>query len=153
MRKKLYPIIFFFLLAIFGFLSCVQVNSGAGITFGEQFRIEYDQTIRLEDGTEVRFLELKKDIRCPEDALCPYEGEAVILIAIERDDRLGDVFEISIPGFIDRYSRDGHIPKKYWEYRFTLLQLDPYPLPDHSEPKQRYVATLIVEKSDEEVPE
>lgn len=120
------------------------------MVFGTQFRIEYDQVVRLEDGTEITFLDLKKDTRCPEDAICLYDGEATILIALTRGDSPGDVLDITIPGFVDRYSREGHGIRELSNYRFTFLQLDPYPLPDYSEPKQQYVATIIVDKIGEE---
>jgi hypothetical protein len=128
------------------FVSCVPSGTGDEAVFGKQFRIEYDQVIRLEDGTEITFLDLKKDTRCPEDALCLYNGEATILVALAREDKIGDVLDITIPGFVDRFSREGHGTKEQWDYRFTLLQLDPYPLPDYSEPKQQYVATILVER-------
>lgn len=126
--------------------SCMPGDTGTDIAFGKQFKIEYDQKVRLEDGTEFKFLELHKDTRCPEDALCVFEGEAIIVVTLEREDQFGEVFELTIPGLVDRYSTRGHKPKEYGEYRFTLLQLDPYPFSDHSEPKHRYEATLIVEK-------
>ncbi len=125
--------------------SCVPADTRDEVVFGKHFRIEYDQVVRLVDGTEVTFLDLKRDTRCPEDAICLYDGEATILITLTRGDSLGYVFDITIPGFVDRYSREGHGIREHWNYRFTLLQLDPYPLPDYSEPKQHYVATIIVD--------
>jgi hypothetical protein len=144
--------IFFVSLIVYmwGMFSCIPSNTGPEIQFGERFRIEYDQAVQLQDGTEIRFLELKKDTRCPEDALCAYEGEAIIAITLEHENRPGGVIELSIPGLIDIYSAERHISKSYWGYEFTLMQLDPYPLVDHSEMKQRYVATLIVGKEEGE---
>lgn len=139
-------------LLMLGTNSCDFTDRTTEIAFGQEFRVEYDQTVRLEDGTELRFLELKKDTRCPEDALCPYEGEAVIALVLEDDDRPGSVVELKIPGLADRHSRDRHKPEQFWEYRLTLLQLDPYPLTDHIERRFRYVATLLVEKKEGEDP-
>ncbi len=150
MKAKFYVFAVAVTLFIMGGYSCLPSDTGPEIPFGQQFRLQYDQVITLQDGTEVRFLELKKDTRCPEDALCAHDGEAIIAIAIEHEDRLGSVIELTVPGLVDLYSSGRHISKSYWGYEFTLLQLDPYPLVDHSEMKQRYVATLIVEKNEEE---
>jgi hypothetical protein len=148
MSVKYYVFFISLIVYAWGAFSCVPSTTGNEIQFGERFRIEYDQTVRLQDGTEIRFLELKKDTRCPEDALCAYEGEAIIAIALEHENRLGSVIELSILGLIDVYSAKRHISKNYWGYEFTLMQLDPYPLVDHSEMKQRYVATLIVDREE-----
>lgn len=147
---NLFPSFSIKICCIIFFFSCVPANTGDEVVFGTQFRIEYDQVVRLEDGTEITFLDLKKDTRCPEDAICLYDGEATILIALTRGDSPGDVLDITIPGFVDRYSREGHGIRELSNYRFTFLQLDPYPLPDYSEPKQQYVATIIVDKIGEE---
>jgi hypothetical protein len=150
MSVKYYVFFVSLIVYAWGVFSCVPSDTGNDIQFGERFRVEYDQTVRLQDGTEIRFLDLKKDTRCPEDALCAYEGEALIVIALEHDNRLGSVIELSIPGLVDVFSEKRHISKSYWGYEFTLMQLDPYPLVDQSEMKQRYVATLIVDRDEGE---
>ncbi len=145
MKINVFAIILILSFGILYFNACTPPDRTTGIPFGQEFRIEYDHTVSLEDGTEVRFLDLKKDTRCPEDALCAYDGEAVILVAFEREDRLGDVIEVTIPGLVDRYSKQRHRQKEFWGYKITLLQLDPYPLSDHAESKFRYVAMLRVD--------
>ncbi len=149
MKINVYAIALVLSLYILQLYSCTPGDPDAGIPFGQEFRVVYDHTVSLEDGTEVRFLDLKKDTRCPEDALCAYDGEAVILVALEREDRLGDLVEVPIPGLVDRYSKQRHRQKEFWGYRITLLQLDPYPLSDHAESKFRYVATLRVDALNE----
>jgi hypothetical protein len=127
--------------------ACIQGDRREA-AYGEQFRLNYDQVMILEDGNKITFLELVREARCPEDALCTWDGEAEIAVALERVDESGTVVSLTIPGFTDRYSTEKHVPETVWGYRLTLLQLDPYPQIDRSEGRRRYVATLMVEKND-----
>ncbi len=150
MTMKLYVFGASALFIIIALFSCVPIDEGEGIPFGQEFRVEYGQAVTLEDGIELTFLELKREARCPDDAICTWDGEAVIAVALGYEDELGSVIELTIPGQVDAQSREGHIYKKQRNYRLSLRQLDPYPLVDHVESKHRYVARVIVDKINEE---
>jgi hypothetical protein len=130
------------------FSGCVQTDRHAGgREFGKTFQLAFDTSVQMEGGTEISFIQLLKDSRCPDDALCTWEGEAVIAIAVQHDRESPNVVEMKIPGYVDRYSTEGHSTFILPEFTITLLQLDPYPVIDHSQPKIAYVATLLIEKN------
>jgi hypothetical protein len=135
------------LFALISISACNHLDPGV-IAIGEVFSLNFDQSHLLEDGSSISFIQLRRDSRCPDDAICTWEGEAVIVVAVENENEndAGSIVELRIPGFIDQHSRGGHKPEIIAGYRITLLQLDPYPQIDHVETKRRYTATLIVEE-------
>jgi len=149
MKMKVSVFIVVMVLTGIGQYSCEPVED-EGIPFGEEFRVEYGQSVTLEDGIELTFLELKRETRCPEGAVCTWDGEAVISVSMGHEDEIGSVFELSIPGHVDAQSSTGHTYKQHRDYNVSLRQLDPYPLIDHTESKHRYVARVVVEQLNEE---
>lgn len=95
---------------------------------------------------EVAFLRVLQDQRCPLNATCIQEGDAVIQLQGKSAEGGFDTFEARLPA--KAAPTDTTIPWDVWSgYRFRLLQLDPYPQAGVAVDSSAYVATLLVRKS------
>jgi hypothetical protein len=95
---------------------------------------------------EIAFLRVLRDERCPKNATCIQQGDAVIQLQGKSAEGGFDTFVARLPG--GAAPTDTTIPWDVWSgYRFRLLQLDPYPTAGVTVDSSAYVATLLVRKS------
>jgi hypothetical protein len=87
----------------------------------DSIRIRVGQTVVVE-GVKVRFGAVESDSRCPIDAVCVWEGDAVSVFVVEQNcDCRSPAFELKLHTTLQ--------PKSGTAYGFKveLLQLSPYP--------------------------
>ena len=87
----------------------------------DSVRVRVGQTIVVE-GVKVRFSAVESDSRCPMDAVCVWEGDAVAVFLVEQNcDCRTPAFELKLHTTLQ--------PKSGTAYGFkvTLLNLQPYP--------------------------
>jgi hypothetical protein len=116
------------------------------IEYGNRFSMNYNSSVKFEDGSRLVFTDLLSESRCPDGALCGWEGEAKILVSVESSDTLRLQSEMTIRGFATSTSSTGHDTLIVDSLAIILLQLDPYPQIDQSEPKQHYRAIFSVHR-------
>lgn len=99
-----------------------------------------EPVISDQDDLTIRLLEVE-DTRCPEDAMCAWEGNATVMMRGEHNGNVED-FTLNIYGS-DEY------PNKIdlWEFEITLNDLTPYPKTANDEVKLKdYDVSLTVQK-------
>lgn len=117
------------------------------IGYGKQFILNYNSAVLLENGSRLIFTDLLGESRCPDGALCAWEGEAIILVTLESPDTTRFQSEMTLRGYATQASTTGHDTLSVGSLSVILLQLDPYPQIDHTEPKQHYKAVFLVEET------
>ncbi len=73
-------------------------------------------SVTLPDGTVLTFIEKVEDSRCPADAVCIWQGNAVL--AFDHD---GDRFEVT-------WGASGDGTARFGPYRLAVTDAQPYPL-------------------------
>jgi hypothetical protein len=95
---------------------------------------------------EVNFLRVAEDSRCPLNATCVRNGDAVIQMLGKSAEGGFDTFQARLPG--NTSPTDTTIAWDVWSgYRFRLLKLEPYPRAGVPVDTLSYVATILVRKS------
>lgn len=92
----------------------------------------------------LQFDSVLTDSRCPMGALCVWEGMAAARFRILPTAKDTLSITLNIRGYTTRADSTRHLPLDTLGYRFTLLQLDPYPkigVPIHP---GDYIATLRI---------
>lgn len=119
----------------------VPVHQPIDITLrqGERVLLNPDEIL-------LEFTTTEEDSRCPEDAVCIWEGRAIIRLQLNPDHPSPSEFALTIPGTVQSPYDGTHIDTL--GYRWTLRQLNPYP---RSSPPPRpivYEALLQIQKLD-----
>ncbi|MEM4369044.1 MAG: hypothetical protein QXU88_01820 [Candidatus Woesearchaeota archaeon] len=106
------------------------------------FHLKFNNTALIDDNIRVKFLRIDEDSRCPSDVLCPWEGQATIVVNIIKDNKnLGN-----FPLTIRAGGGENLSAKVFDELSIRLIKLEPYPRTDKKITPSDYVATLIVSK-------
>lgn len=116
-------------------------------TFGEQFQLVVGQKVKLSDGKnqeqdlEIKFIEVKDDSRCPQNADCFWDGEAVVKFALEKDGFSGSmIMELST-------SPNGTVKGPVTDtlgYTFEIISVTPYPQAGQTIDPNNYRVTMRV---------
>ena len=104
---------------------------------GEPFMLVPGERVTLEPmGTDVRFLRVAGDSRCPLRAQCVWAGDAAVVFEIAPRD--GDAVEHTL------HTNEGPKAVVLGSYELTLLKLNPYPdVPGDITPED-YRAMLVL---------
>lgn len=135
------------LLLCIALLSCDDTPSrptinGNGTTF--TIFINTDQYI---DGLDrFGFQRVDSDGRCPTDAVCVWEGIAHTRFWLKKPSSDTAFIPLSIYGYITEKDSTHLLPRDTLGYRFTLRQLDPYPLTKVKPDPNAYVAKVFIKK-------
>lgn len=87
----------------------------------DSVRIRVGQTIIVE-GVKVRFSAVESDSRCPMDAVCVWQGDAVAVFVVEQNcECRTPAFELKLHTTLEPKSGSAY------GFRVELLQLAPYP--------------------------
>jgi hypothetical protein len=129
------------LLCIVG--SCDDNPAGPTAALDVPFSLQQGQTAVLDSaGTTIRFERVLNDGRCPSDVMCVWEGEASIEVKVGTPGMPPASIKLKIPGYVDRNDSLRHRPADTLGYRFTLMQLDPYP--KHAPPRINAVTVALI---------
>ncbi len=99
-----------------GYVLTLGGNEGEGGERSRPIVLGVGESFELPDGRDLEFVELVQDSRCPADATCIWQGEAVLRFALE-----GLRFKTTFTGPDDEVTVvDG--------WAIQVLEVQPYPL-------------------------
>lgn len=130
------------------FISCNEnPSTTSNQILDEGFLIRFGQQVSIpSENLLIKFYDLLDDSRCPINVICFWQGEATIELLISHEDINNIKAELKIEGYVDKSNTSSHKFIDTLGYRFTLMQLDPYPHTDSSYQKSDYVAMIKVGK-------
>ncbi|MCK9486181.1 MAG: hypothetical protein M0R73_05675 [Dehalococcoidia bacterium] len=141
MKMLLLPVLAASVLAL-AFVSFVTPLRGAtGVTpvqagaWGQALVIDFGSEVTLPDGAVLGFVEVVEDSRCPADAMCAWQGRAVLAFTLD-----GERFEVEYLGEEQRVEVAG--------VRIPLRDVQPYPLASQPADAEDYEVTLVVSEGD-----
>ena len=126
--------------------SCTGVGSG-NKNISDSLRLSFGDFNEIE-GTDfkIALTDIKSESRCPSDVVCVWQGvaEAEFTLVAGESDTTRIIIEIF--GYVDTENGEPRFIDKSG-YRWTLQQLDPYPVSTTQTQKEDYVALLKVEEN------
>ncbi|MCK9425510.1 MAG: hypothetical protein M0Q21_05675 [Ignavibacteriaceae bacterium] len=137
------PIFVFILVLFFAQPGCLDVSTPVikkavpdGIRLGEEFFLSLNKEITIigEDLT-IKFLSIHEDSRCPINVVCVWEGNAHIIVLLNKIDTL-DLNTSLTPKEV--------VYKNI--YKISLIEVQPYPISEQPIPIENYKVKLKVEK-------
>lgn len=121
-------------------LLCICLACGLKVNLGQEFSLSIGQSAVIADeNLEITFEEVSEDSRCPEGAVCVWEGRVVCLMKITEGEALYNI-ELAQPGLSDEY-----VQETYKEYKFTF-KVEPYPEVDKEILNSEYRLLLTISK-------
>jgi hypothetical protein len=116
------------------FLPACETDAPVEPKLGEEFTIGYGKSITLENGSvTVAFLAVTEDSRCPEGAVCFWEGNARVLLSVTKH-------EFGLNTTLS--PKDTTIGA----YNVRLVRVDPYPKLNVERRQEEYIVTLVMDK-------
>ncbi len=100
---------------------CVVTPDGPKAELGQESSLSIGQSAVISgENLLIKFKEIAEDSRCPEGAICIWEGRVRVIVEITEN---GSPFEMVLtqPGLSDKY-----VEETYKEYRLTF-KVEPYP--------------------------
>lgn len=97
------------------------------------------ETYTFDNGDELTVTGSVQDSRCPADAICIWEGEALVYLQLNHD---SDSKSFILTTHPSSPTKEAKTDVHFWQYRIALLQVDPYP--GVSEVPQEYSVQLRV---------
>lgn len=67
--------------------ACNKDKKNTDVNIGDEFELDFDQTAFFNNGNStipIKFIEVLEDSRCPDDAICLWEGRVVIKLDIDE---------------------------------------------------------------------
>lgn len=128
----------FLVIAVFG--SVLAARTGAlgfasdGGRWPASQDVAYGESITLPDGSVLEFVEVVEDSRCPADAMCIWQGRAVVALELN-----GERFKVAFLG--------EPASVEVGEYTVTIHEVQPYPLASKPAAPSEYVVTVSVSKA------
>jgi hypothetical protein len=125
-----------FILSALFFFSCESSHHITALHFplDEEFRLQPGESMSIGDGAMlIKFKMLAEDSRCPEGAVCVWQGNARVILEVDRS-------ELALNTFLE--------PKQSTMngYTIRLVDVDPYPKIGSSIPPGNYSIRIIVTK-------
>lgn len=115
-------------------------------TFNEPILIRFGEQMYFEDNLEVTFLKVLNDSRCPQGVQCVWQGNAEIVLKIKNPEQnISEFVNLKIDGKNHRNSSN-HEEVKVNEFKFSLLELLPYPQANQSNDFMVYEALISIQK-------
>ncbi len=113
--------LYILVLAAIASLLCFCLACGLKVKLGQEFSLSIGQSAVITDeNLEITFEEVTEDSRCPEGAVCVWEGRVVCLVKITEGDTSYNI-ELAQPGLSDDYANE-----TFKGYQFTF-NVEPYP--------------------------
>jgi hypothetical protein len=135
--RKFYRLTLGLLVFLALLLSACQ-GAGSGPVLGETFELKPGEQVVFDDagGLVVKYAALIEDSRCPADAMCAVQGEALISVVLELN---GESLQAELKtggGEAGQASLGG--------FTVVLQNLEPYPLASQPVAPSDTVATFVV---------
>jgi len=118
-------------------INYVYSDDGDVVKLGLPFQLGFDQTASSEQGLKIKFVNVTEDSRCPSDVTCVWQGQAKILVNIEKNGQSLGNFSL---GSIVNDKKD--TVQTFDHYFIQLVKVDPYPISTKKTELLDYVVTL-----------
>ncbi len=106
----------------------------------KSFAIQMNQSVFFDD-YEIRFSEILEDSRCPADGICVWEGRASIGMDVKSKEKIQNII------FTTGDKTTGYFDS----YEIHLVNVLPYPFSSKTILPEKYSATIIISKADEQI--
>jgi hypothetical protein len=118
-------------------LSCKQTTAPTGPNIGEEFDLQYGQTVQIQNKNfTINFKAVAEDSRCPTNVCCKWEGNAkIILHVLQQDTSLNTTLEPKTITF--EGENEIHLTVR-------LISVSPYPITDEQIKLEDYRIRLVV---------
>ena len=114
---------FFALFALFFLMSCNKDDKQT-VNLNEPFELDYRATTEFEDGNiSITFENLIEDSRCPANAICIWEGRAVVEIKVQEEDEIA----MYMLATTNSLNGDSLLTFQHNDYNVKLLNVSPFP--------------------------
>ena len=108
-----------------------------------QFQLKVNQSFLLESGgIKIKFLNITSDSRCPSDVTCIWQGEAVVLVNIIKNNQDGENFNLTSNA--GQKDTTVQIAKGYFMH---VVNVEPYPLSGKKISSSDYLVTFQITQS------
>ena len=148
-NQKKYSALFFsvFLVTLLSLNSCRDIShEPAGIT-ANLFTIKYGDYVYLDNmGLSIQFLDLLDDSRCAKNAICVWAGRADLKLSVSVSGKNQSIITLRIDGYVKESDTNAHITLDTLGYKFTLMNLDPYPDVNVKRDLSQYSALISITK-------
>ena len=127
----------FVLLAVVLTIAGCAMPTDIDAEFGKVFSLNVNQQAQLPDGNVIRFVMVEEDSRCPQDAACFWEGNAVVLL---------ELIEQGLPPRPIRLNTHEEFGREVTVrgYTISLYNLNPIPHTEREIKPDEYVVELRV---------
>lgn len=114
---------FFALFALLFLMSCNK-DDDQSVDINEAFELDYRATKEFEDGNlSITFENLVEESRCPADAICIWEGRAVVEIKVQEEEEVA----MYILATSNSMNGDSLLTFQHNNYEVKLLGVWPFP--------------------------
>lgn len=114
---------FFALFALLFLMSCNK-DDDQSVDLNEAFELDYRATKEFEDGDlSITFENLVEESRCPADAICVWEGRAVVEIKVQEEEEVA-MYILATSNSVDG---DSLLTFQHNNYEVKLLGVWPFP--------------------------
>jgi hypothetical protein len=126
------------LVCLLALAGCFKAGSPLSptVALDSPFELKVGASAVAPGGLTIRFDAVTSDSRCPMDAMCVQQGEAVLVMTLDRQ---------SMPVAQGEWrTTPDNFEVRYSKYAITLKGLMPYPQASNPTAPGDYVATLVV---------
>jgi len=106
------------------------------INLGDEFLLSFNHEIQIKgEALVIKFSSVPEDTRCPKDVICVWEGNAHIVLLLNKSDNID--LNSTLPSNEKTYKNS---------YKITLLEVQPIPISTQQIELDTYKVKLKVEK-------
>lgn len=115
------------------------------VNLNEIFTLKFGECVTVKpDNFDIGYCEVISDSRCPTNLMCFWEGVAEIKVWICEPGQAANLIKLPIYGYVALEDTMKHVTVDTLGYRFSLLQLDPYPYEHEERDYSEYEATIFI---------
>jgi len=129
------------LLLFAAFLSIILMSCQNPITadLNKEFDLKINHEVLIKsENLKIKFLSISEESRCPADVVCFWEGNAGVVLKVQKD-------SASVTDTLNTFPQFQTLIT-FLQYKITLKKLVPYPVSTQPIDTLKYKATLLVTK-------
>lgn len=148
MRKENIAVKILFIILCLMILSCNEApTTVSGAVLDEPFELKVNEAKQIHSkNLTIGFGSVDYDSRCPDGAICVWEGEANVNLWLSKPSYDTVKFKLTISGYVIKADTSHHRFVDVPGYRIRLMQLAPYPSVQVTNDYSKYIATLFIEE-------
>jgi len=130
-----------FLLILIFLVCIILISCQNPITadLNKEFDLKIDHKVLIKsENLKIKFLSISEESRCPADVVCFWEGNAGVVLKVQKD-------SASVTDTLNTFPQFQTLIT-FLQYKITLKKLVPYPVSTQPIDTLKYKATLLVTK-------